>query len=163
MNFGERLHQLRTGRGIYQKQLAEYLQVSIGTISNYENGVHYPDLETLCKFAEFFHVTTDYLLELTDNMLSVDCLNIELADGYTIGTALNTIVALPRASRRKMIKYLTMIQTCEEELPKKNQLLNRQRQALERQGRTIVRQAREIKRLKKMVKERSGELEENQD
>lgn len=120
-------------------------------------------METLCKFAEFFHVTTDYLLDLTDNMLSVDCLNIELADGYTIGTALNTIMALPRSSRRKMVKYLAMIQTCEEELPKKNQILNRQKQVLERQGRTIVRQAREINRLKKMVGKKSEELEENQD
>lgn len=43
MNFGDTLFQLRTERGIYQKQLAEYLTVSIGTISNYENGVHCPD------------------------------------------------------------------------------------------------------------------------
>lgn len=162
MNFGERLYQLRTERGIYQKQLAEYLQVSIGTISNYENNIHFPDLETLCKFAEYFHVTTDYLLDLTDNVLSVDCLNIELADGYTIGTVLNTIAALPRPSRRKMVKYLTMLQACEEELPRKTQILNRQKQILERQGRTIARQAREINRLRKTVEKQSRELEEKQ-
>lgn len=162
MNFGERLYQLRTERGIYQKQLAEYLQVSIGTISNYENSIHFPDLETLCKFAEYFHVTTDYLLDLTDNVLSVDCLNIELADGYTIGTVLNTIAALPRPSRRKMVKYLTMLQACEEELPRKTQILSRQKQILERQGRTIARQAKEINRLRKVVEKQSRELEEKQ-
>lgn len=68
MNFGEKLFKLRTERGIYQKELAEYLEVSIGTISNYENGVHYPDLATLCKFAEYFHVSTDYLLDLTEKL-----------------------------------------------------------------------------------------------
>ncbi|MCM1119903.1 MAG: helix-turn-helix domain-containing protein [bacterium] len=163
MNFGERLYQLRTGRGIYQRQLAEYLQVSIGTISNYENSIHLPDLDTLCKFAEYFQVTTDYLLDLTDNTLSVDCLNIELADGYTIGSVLNTIAALPRSSRKKIVKYLTMIQTCDEELPRKNQMLNRQKQMIERQGRTIVRQAREIGRLKEQLEQQREGAEENQD
>lgn len=40
MEFGEKLYRLRIERGIYQKQLAAYLHVSVGTISNYENGVH---------------------------------------------------------------------------------------------------------------------------
>lgn len=47
MNFGEKLYRLRVERGIYQKQLAAYLHVSVGTISNYENGIHSPDLKTL--------------------------------------------------------------------------------------------------------------------
>lgn len=152
MNFGEKLYQLRTERGIYQKQLAEFLGVSIGTISNYENGVHYPDLETLCKFAEYFQVTTDYLLDLTGNNMSIDKLNIELADGYTVGTALNTMVTLPHSGRKKLAKYLAMIQTCDEELPKKNQLISKQKKTIEEQNRIIERQALEIRQLKEMLK-----------
>lgn len=164
MNFGERLFQLRTERGIYQKQLAEFLGVSIGTISNYENGVHYPDLATLCRFAEYFRVTTDYLLDLTDNAIPIDNLNIELASNYTIGTALNAMIQLSSASRKQLIRYLNMIKKCDEELPEKIRLVNRQRQVLERQKQEIERQKQlidqqeqEITRLKQALGEQGGE------
>lgn len=155
MNFGEKLFQLRTERGIYQKQLAEFLGVSIGTISNYENGVHYPDLETLCKFAEYFQVTTDYLLDLTRNNMAIDKLNIELTDGYTVGTALNTMVSLPHSGRKKLTKYLAMIQTCDVEIPQKNQMISRQKKTIEEQKRLIEQQALEIRQLKEMLEKQN--------
>lgn len=160
MNFGERLFQLRSERGIYQKQLAEYLGVSIGTISNYENGIHYPDLQTLCRFAEYFQVTTDYLLELTDNTVSIDSLNVALAGNYTVGTALNTMLELSNAGRRQLTKYLNMVKTCDEEVPQKNRLISRQKQALDRQKQelehqkqVIDQQAQEIERLRQALEE----------
>ena len=42
--------------------MGKVLSVSTGTISNYENGVHYPDLEKLVQLADYFQVSTDYLL-----------------------------------------------------------------------------------------------------
>lgn len=60
--FGELLAELRQDRGLTQKQLGKLLSVSTGTISNYENGVHYPDLEKLVTLADYFQVSTDYLL-----------------------------------------------------------------------------------------------------
>ena len=164
MNFGERLYQLRTERGIYQKQLAEYLGVSIGTISNYENGVHYPDLETLCRFAEYFNVTTDYLLDLTDNTIPIDDLNIELAANYTVGNALNAMLELSSASRKQLTRYLNMIKKCDEEIPEKNRVINRQRQKLEHQKQELERQKllidqqeQEIVRLKQALGETAAE------
>lgn len=159
MNFGEKLFRLRTERGIYQKQLAEYLNVSIGTISNYENGVHYPDLSALCKFAEFFHVSTDYLLDLTENAMPIDGLNIRLADGYSIGGVLNTILELNQPDRQRLGKYLLMLKTCEE-LPQKEQTVSRQKQLLKhykqavgRLERTVERQSKEIATLKEQLRE----------
>ena len=157
MNFGEKLYQLRNERGIYQKQLAEFLGVSIGTISNYENGVHYPDLETLCRFAEYFQVTTDYLLDLTRNSMAIDKLNIELADGYTVGTALNTMATLSHSGRKKLTKYLAMIRICDKELPQKNQVISKQKQTIEQQKRIIEQQTEEIGRLKELLGEQSGD------
>lgn len=61
-NFGELLAELRLDRKMTQKDLAKMLFVSVGTISNYEKGVHFPDIEKLIDLADFFHVTTDYLL-----------------------------------------------------------------------------------------------------
>ena len=59
--FGELLAELRLDRKMTQKDLAKMLFVSVGTISNYEKGVHFPDIEKLIDLADFFHVTTDYL------------------------------------------------------------------------------------------------------
>lgn len=60
--FGELMAELRQDRGLTQKELGKVLSVSTGTISNYENGVHYPDLEKLVQLADYFQVSTDYLL-----------------------------------------------------------------------------------------------------
>lgn len=60
--FGELMAELRQDSGLTQKELGRILSVSTGTISNYENGVHYPDLEKLVALADFFQVSTDYLL-----------------------------------------------------------------------------------------------------
>lgn len=71
MRLGEKLALLRENKEIYQKELATYLEVSIGTISNYEKGIHEPDLETLCKLADYYEVSADYLLGRTDIPLPV--------------------------------------------------------------------------------------------
>ena len=61
---GKILH-LRTKRHIGQKEFASYLHVSVSTVSNYENNVHQPDVPTLIKIADYFNVSTDYLLNRT--------------------------------------------------------------------------------------------------
>ena len=65
MEFGTFLANLRKERGILQKELAGHLNVTVATISNYETGVHFPDLHTLIRIADFFQVSTDYLLQRT--------------------------------------------------------------------------------------------------
>lgn len=69
--FGELLAELRQDKGLTQKQLGKILSVSTGTISNYENGVHYPDLENLIILADYFQVSTDYLLGRKGYSLSI--------------------------------------------------------------------------------------------
>lgn len=118
MNFGEKLYRLRVERGVYQKQLAVYLHVSVGTISNYENGIHFPDLKTLCKLANFFHVSADYLLDRTEYISPIDDLNRELVDHYTASDIMNIIIELTPESRQDLVKYLTMLSLCDgAELP----------------------------------------------
>lgn len=60
--FGERLKNLRNEKGILQRDLAEFLNVSRVTITHYENGKRNPDQETLIKLARYMDVSTDYLL-----------------------------------------------------------------------------------------------------
>lgn len=62
--FGKRLRELRESEGLSAKALGERINVSDVAIINWENNVHDIKGEYLVKLAEYFHVTTDYLLGL---------------------------------------------------------------------------------------------------
>lgn len=65
--FKDRLKELRTEKGLTQIQLAEKLEMSRGTIGNYEAGVRKNlRLEDLEAIADYFNVEIDYLLGRTD-------------------------------------------------------------------------------------------------
>lgn len=59
---GEAIKYYRGKTGVSRATLAEKLGVSVMTISNYENGVTLPDMETVVTMAHFFSCTTDELL-----------------------------------------------------------------------------------------------------
>jgi len=58
---GQRIKNLRESQGWTQFDLAEKLNVKQPTINRYENG-RVPEPGMLCKIADLFNVTTDYLL-----------------------------------------------------------------------------------------------------
>lgn len=62
--FGSRLKELRTEKGLSQRQLGEALGFCNQTISFWESGQREPDLKALCSIATFFDVSIDYLLGL---------------------------------------------------------------------------------------------------
>ena len=55
-----------TGKRITQGEIAEYIGTSRQAVSQYCNGVSVPSYDSLVKIADFFGVTTDYLLGRTD-------------------------------------------------------------------------------------------------
>ncbi len=57
-----KIKELREKKGISQKELADYLNITQVQISKYELGKNEPDLNTTKKIAEYFNVTIDYLL-----------------------------------------------------------------------------------------------------
>ena len=63
----ERIRNIREDRDIRQRQVAEFLNVSQNTYSQYENGVISLSAETAVKLAEFYGTSVDYLLGLTDD------------------------------------------------------------------------------------------------
>ncbi|MDE5601388.1 MAG: helix-turn-helix domain-containing protein [Clostridia bacterium] len=62
-----RLKELRKNRNISQLRLSLDLNMNQNSISRYENGEREADYTTLIKFADYFDVSIDYLLERTDN------------------------------------------------------------------------------------------------
>ncbi len=64
--FGERLKKLRRERGVPQKELAEYLGISIRGYQFYESEDNEPNVKTLIALADFYQVSIDYLVGRTD-------------------------------------------------------------------------------------------------
>lgn len=66
VNMGEKLRSLRTEKKLTQKQVADRIGLAISAVSSYESGSRYPSYDALIKLARIFHVSTDYLLGMTD-------------------------------------------------------------------------------------------------
>lgn len=62
MNISDRIQSLRKAKGITQEQLADAVGVSRQAVSKWEAEQSVPDLERVVAMAEYFDVTTDYLL-----------------------------------------------------------------------------------------------------
>lgn len=63
--FANRLVELRESAGISRQQLADSIGISRASIEYYEKDKRHPDTDTIIKIAQYFHVTTDYLLGLS--------------------------------------------------------------------------------------------------
>lgn len=82
--FGNRLTQLRKSHKMSQYDLADKLSFSRGQIANYEQGQRQPDYDTLQKLADFFDVSTDYLLGRTEDPSPTRPLDVEASTTYNI-------------------------------------------------------------------------------
>lgn len=58
----ENIKRLRLARGLNQVEFAKAMGVSKQCISNWENDNVMPSIEMLVKIADFFNVSTDYVL-----------------------------------------------------------------------------------------------------
>ena len=62
MELNERIAAARRAAGMSQEQLGEALGVSRQAVSKWESGQTKPDLDTVSKMCEIFHLSADYLL-----------------------------------------------------------------------------------------------------
>lgn len=67
LSYSERLKKCRNKRKLTQEQLSSLLKFNRSTYAKYETGENQPDYDTLQKLADFFEVSTDYLLGRTDD------------------------------------------------------------------------------------------------
>ena len=65
--FKDRLKQLRLQANLQQKELGAQIGLSANAISMIETGNRETSFEKLVQLAEYFHVSTDYLLGITDD------------------------------------------------------------------------------------------------
>lgn len=100
--FGEILEELRQDMNLSQKDLGDILHVTPGTISNYENEVHLPSSEKIVDLADYFNVTTDYLLGRCSSRLSPDVWNQVIVGNTTAGDLIHAILRMSMDRRHAL-------------------------------------------------------------
>lgn len=63
MGFGERMRELREGKGLTQEQMADRLNIARSLVVRYEQGTRWPTLLTAGEIARELGTTVDYLLK----------------------------------------------------------------------------------------------------
>lgn len=82
-DFPCKLQKLRIQKNLNQYQLANILGISKQIISAYETGLRSPSLFNLIKFARYFHVSLDYLVDLetkSNDIIDVSSLSQDQID-----------------------------------------------------------------------------------
>lgn len=59
---GDNIRKLRDAAGISQYELSRFLCIHPAAISGWERGVRQPDLAMIAKLAEYFNVSTDFII-----------------------------------------------------------------------------------------------------
>ncbi|HBF1646944.1 helix-turn-helix domain-containing protein [Clostridioides difficile] len=121
MNFAHRLKSLREEKDVKQVELAKVLKLTSATLSQYEKGIREPNNDTLSKLAEYFNVSTDYLLGRTNIRNTTKSAELEIIEKLNfsddIKEALRMISELSPANQEKMMKIAKVF--LEEEINEK--------------------------------------------
>ena len=109
MLIGEKIKELRKNSKITQEQLGNAIGVSKMAISYFEKGKKSPGRESLEKIADYFDVTTDYLLGRSeDPELNEEDDKVVSEEGKNI---MSLIESLPEDERKKAWEQLEMYVT----------------------------------------------------
>ena len=107
---GKILAKLRQERRLTKEQLGQVLCVSAGTISNYEKDVHLPDADKLIILADYFHVSTDYLLGRTRIQETQTDFQKKILENKMTFTAFNTFLNLPKDLQQSFAHILSSLE-----------------------------------------------------
>ena len=65
-NFSQTMSELRRAKGLSQRRVAADLNISQALLSHYENGAREPGLPFVVRACQYYGVSADYMLGLTD-------------------------------------------------------------------------------------------------
>ena len=90
------LKTIRKQRNMRQEDIARYLNVKQATYSGYESGKYEPTIETLCRLADYYNVSIDYLIgrEWNNDI------------GYLTGTQIECVNYIKQLNETNIIKLL---------------------------------------------------------
>ena len=110
---GSRIKNLRLEHNLSIQQLAEIVGKSKGNISGYENDKFEPSAQTIIAIAEYFSVSTDWILkgEKFQNQNSSSIKKSSFSE--------NSIPSLSKESKKDLEKFISFLQYKEQEIAKK--------------------------------------------
>jgi len=111
MTIGEKISRERRLNGLTQEGLAKKVGISRSALSHYEKDRREPDYETLDELADFFEVSTDFLLGRTDKQKETtnDELEKLLKDPQT-NLMFNGWKEMSEEERKEAIRMINYIQ-----------------------------------------------------
>ncbi|MCH5207648.1 MAG: helix-turn-helix transcriptional regulator [Oscillospiraceae bacterium] len=80
----KRLKILREERGMSQQRLAIELNIAQATVSKYELDICEPDIAMIRQIVQLFGVSTDYLLDISDDKISVSAYGLSNDEKYLL-------------------------------------------------------------------------------
>lgn len=83
MIIGEKIRELRLEKDLRQKDLAAKIHIAANTLSQFESGKANPSYDVLISIADFFEVSTDFLLGRSDDfgVISIKNQSAEFSSG----------------------------------------------------------------------------------
>lgn len=101
---------LREVNFLTQTDIAHHLHLSSSTISHYEKGITVPPAEIIFRLAEFYDVTTDYILGRCANKTNLnDTYALKLTNKMTIGDAVEIMTKMNDAEREHLAYFIEVI------------------------------------------------------
>ena len=119
MKFGEQIRKCRTHQSLTHQDAADYVHVTRQTISNWENGKSYPDLNMLLTISDLYHVSVDALLREDSELMDFLDRGKVVARFTKLNRVINIIVFLitvlalalfmsPAVGHNKLINFLML-------------------------------------------------------
>ncbi len=112
VTLGKRILELRKRHSLTQENLANEMGVSIGAVSKWETGASVPDISMLCTLADYFHVSTDFMLgrALPNHFLICD-------DSSFMGGMMTDMIHHLGYNAKAVENRTQLFQTLEQQLP----------------------------------------------
>lgn len=93
-----------------QTDIARHLHLSSSTISHYEKGITVPPTEVIFRLAEFYNVTTDYILGRCASKTNLnDTYAVKLTSKMTIGDAVEIISQMNDSEKEHLAYFINLI------------------------------------------------------
>ena len=106
---GDTLKRLRTKKGLTSEELCSKIGIKGGSYRNYERNDRKPDYDTLVKLADFYNVSTDYLLGRPTAQPPTDALErlfTEKSFSALEEELLRKYMELPHEARQAVVRFI---------------------------------------------------------
>lgn len=103
------IRDIREDRDLNQTDIAAVLGIAQQYYSKYETGEYELPVRHLITLANYYNVSSDYLLGLTQFKVKNEKLNEPLAGGVTVGKFVTDCLTLDESGRKSVIEFIELM------------------------------------------------------